>query len=133
MSTENRSRAWTPISLPETTPAPAGAYSPAVRAGNLLFVSGQVPKDLMTGEVVGTTVAEQTRQVMANMSRALAAGGASLQDLVMLNVFLTDTDSWGEFDAEYRRIMTPPFPTHTVAGAQLRGILVEINGIAMLP
>lgn len=132
MSSEQPSPAWTAIALPDPTPPPAGAYSPAVRAGNLVFVSGQVPKDLATGEVVGSTVAEQTRQVMANMERALAAAGATLRDLVMLNVFVTDTDNWAEFDAEYRKIMSPPYPTRTVAGAQLRGILVEINGIAVL-
>ncbi|HLV24978.1 MAG TPA: RidA family protein [Gemmatimonadales bacterium] len=133
MPTDRSLPAWAPIALPEPTPPPAGAYSPAVRAGNMIFVSGQVPKDLLTGRVVGSTVAEQTRQVMANMERALAAAGATLSDLVMLNVYVTDTDHWAEFDAEYRKIMSAPYPTRTVAGAQLRGILVEINGIAVVP
>lgn len=122
---------WTPITLPAPVPPPAGAYSPVVRAGNLLFISGQIPKDLETGEIVGTTVAEQTRQVMGNMERALIAADATLRDIVMVTVYLSDTDSWLEFDATYREIMAPPYPTRTAVGAQLRGILVEISAIAV--
>lgn len=122
---------WTPIALPDPLPPPAGAYSPVVRAGNLLFVSGQVPKDLETGVVVGDTVAAQTRQVLANLERALQAAGASLRHVVALTVYLQDPQAWAEFDATYREIMTPPWPTRTVVGAQLRGILVEISAIAV--
>lgn len=122
---------WQPVFLPDVPP-PKGAYSPAVRAGKLVFVSGQVPRDVATGELVGSTVAEQTRQVMANMELALQAAGGSLRNLVALTVYLASTDGWAEFDATYREIMTPPFPTRTAVGAELRGILVEVSGVAVL-
>lgn len=122
---------WQPAFLPDVPP-PKGAYSPAVRVGELVFVSGQVPRDVATGELVGDTVAEQTGQVMKNMELALQAAGGSLRSLVAVTVYLASTDHWAEFDATYREIMTAPYPTRTAVGAQLRGILVEISGVAVV-
>src|SRR5438067_10858141 len=112
---------WHAILLPDAPP-PKGAYSPAVRAGDLVFVAGQVPRDPRTGELVGDDVAEQTRQVLRNIQGVLAAAGASLADIVAVTVYITDVDSWGAFDATYREFMRPPFPTRAVVGADLRGI-----------
>jgi len=72
----------------------------------------------------------QTRRTMRNLERVLAAGGATLRDVVSVTVHLADEGDWGAFDATYREFMTPPFPTRTVVGARLRGILVEITAIA---
>jgi enamine deaminase RidA (YjgF/YER057c/UK114 family) len=117
MSTQSESdRTWTPVQ-PSDAPPPAGAYSPGVRVGNLFFASGQVPRDPVTGALDGDDVVTQTRRTMRNLERVLAAGGA-------------DEGDWGAFDATYREFMTPPFPTRTVVGARLRGILVEITAIA---
>ena len=125
-------RQWTPVTLPDLPP-PAGAYSPGVRTANnsqLLFVSGQTPRDPATGAIVGTTVEEQTRVTLANMERILRAGGASLRDVVSVTVYLADEKDWGTFDQIYRTVCSAPFPTRAVVGAQLRGILVEISAIA---
>ncbi|MBL0170229.1 MAG: reactive intermediate/imine deaminase [Gemmatimonadaceae bacterium] len=125
-------RDWTPIHLPELPP-PAGAYSPGVRAGNLLFVSGQTPRDPATGQIVGTTVEEQARLTLANVERILGLGGATLQHVVSVTVYLADEDDWGRFNEVYKTVFTPPYPTRAVVGAELRGILVEISAIAYLP
>lgn len=126
-------RTWSPVTLPDLPP-PAGAYSPGVRTANgLLFVSGQTPRDPATGQIVGTTVEEQTRVTLANLERILLAGGARLQDVVSVTVYLVDENDWGVFDQLYRTVFSPPYPTRAVVGASLRGILVEISAIAELP
>lgn len=125
-------RDWTPIHLPDL-PSPAGAYSPGVRAGNLLFISGQTPRDPATGQIVGTTIEEQSRITLANVERILRLAGATLQHLVSVTVYLADEDDWGRFNELYKTVLTPPYPTRAVVGAQLRGILVEISAVAYLP
>jgi len=131
MSDEHRH--WQPVTLPPDYPPPAGPYSPAVRAGGLLFVSGQVPKDPRTGEVEGDDVATQSRRVLENLARTLAAGGARLTDVVSVTVYLADENDWGAFNAVYREAFSPPYPTRTVVGARLRGVLVEVSAIASVP
>ena len=125
-------RSWTPVTLGGDVPPPKGAYSPGVRAGDLLFVSGQVPKDPVTGEVAPGGVAEQTRQVLANLRGVLTAAGATMEQVVAVTVYLQDEGDWGTFDAIYREHFHPPFPTRAVVGASLRGILVEVSAIAHL-
>ena len=125
-------RRWSPVTLGADVPPPAGAYSPGVRAGDLLFVSGQVPRDPRTGELVGTDVVEQTRQVLRNLQGVLEAGGATFDDLVSVTVYLADEDDWPTFNEIYRDTLRPPYPTRAVVGAQLRGILVEVSAVAYL-
>ena len=125
-------RRWQPVTLGADVPPPAGAYSPGVRAGNLLFVSGQVPKDPRTGAVVGDEVAEQTRQVLRNLRGVLEAGGATLADVVSVTVYLADEGDWGTFNEVYRTVFAPPYPSRAVVGARLRGILVEVSAVAYL-
>lgn len=121
-------RGWTPVTLPGSSPV--GAYSPAVKANGLIFVSGQVPRDA-TGATVGTEVRAQTRQVFANVERVLAAAGASLGDIVSVSAWLADIDDWSEFNEEYRAILSAPYPSRTTVGAGLHGFLVEISVIAV--
>ncbi len=123
-------RQWQPVFLGDDVPPPAGAYSPAVRAGDFVFVSGQVPRDPKTGELVGDDVESQTKQVVSNVERALKAAGASLADVVSVIVYLADIDDWGRFNAAYKELMPKPYPTRTALGANLRGILVEISAVA---
>jgi len=125
-------RHWTPVTLPDLPP-PAGAYSPGVRAANFLFVSGQVPRDPATGQLVGTTIEEQTRATLANVERVLRTGGATLADVVSVTIYLTDEDNWGAVNDIYKTVFSPPYPTRAVVGASLRGILVEISAIAYIP
>lgn len=126
-------RRWQPVFLGDDVPPPVGAYSPAVRAGDLVFVSGQVPRDPATGTLIGDDVASQTTQVIRNVERALAAAGASLADVVSVTVYLASADDWGRFNEAYKRLMPAPYPTRTAIGAELRGILVEISAIAWAP
>jgi 2-iminobutanoate/2-iminopropanoate deaminase len=123
---------WTPISLSSDGPAPAGAYSPAIRAGDFLYVSGQVPRDPKTGETVGANVEEQTRQVIRNLEAVLAAGGATLADVIQCTVHLADPDLWTAFNNSYKELMPKPYPTRTAVGASLRGFLVEVTAVAYL-
>lgn len=125
-----RERQWQPVTLGGDVPPPAGAYSPAVKAGPFVFVSGQVPRDPATGTLVGDDVESQTRQVIANVERALKAAGASLADVVSITVYLADIDDWGRFNTVYKELMPPPYPTRTTVGADVRGIFVEISAIA---
>ena len=124
--------AWTPVSLSAEFKPPVGAYSPAVRAGNLIFVSGQVPKDPATGALLGSDVGEQTRHVLANTERVLKAAGASLSDVVAVTAYLQRIEDWDAFNAVYRSILQPPYPTRTTVGADLHGFLVEISVIAVV-
>jgi 2-iminobutanoate/2-iminopropanoate deaminase len=123
-------RHWQPVMLGGDVPPPAGAYSPAVRAGGFVFISGQVPRDPVSGELVGDDIESQTAQVISNVSRALGAAGASLADVVSVIVYLSDIDDWGRFNAAYKELMPLPYPTRTALGANLRGILVEISAVA---
>ena len=135
-ATSPAGRRWTPVPLGpgpsgRAAPAPKGAYSPGVRAGGFVFVSGQVPRDPHTGALVGEDdVHAQTRQTLANVAGVLAAAGATLADVVSVTVHLADVGHWAAFDTVYREVFAPPYPTRTVVGAALRGILVEITAVA---
>lgn len=129
----NRTGRWEPVQLTGKVAAPAGAYSPGVRAGDFIFVSGQVPKDPATGEMVGTDVETQTRQVLENVRGVLEAAGATLTDVVSAVVYLSDPDLWGRFNEVYKQMMPSPYPSRTAVGVSLRGILVEISAVAYAP
>ena len=131
-SPEDSSRRWTAISAGGDVAPPAGAYSPGVRAGPFLFVSGQVPKDPHTGQMVTDDVAEETRQVLRNLVAVLGAGGAAAADVVSVSVFLSDESHWPVFNTIYQEFFQPPYPTRAVVGARLRGIQVEVSAVAYL-
>ncbi len=126
-------RHWQPVTLGPDAPAPAGAYSPGVRAGRMLFVSGQTPKDPRTGAIEGSDVANQARRTLENVRAVLKAGGASMGDVVMVTVYLSDENDWETFNEVYKTVFEPPYPARAVIGAALRGILVEISAIAWIP
>jgi 2-iminobutanoate/2-iminopropanoate deaminase len=121
---------WTPIRLPAELPPPKGPYSPAVRAGDFVYVSGQVPRDPATGALAGDDVATQTRQALSNLQRVLEQAGAGLADVVSVTVYLAHADDWGAMNTVYAEMFRPPFPSRTTVGAELRGILVEISAVA---
>src|SRR5215216_2352292 len=97
-----RERQWQPVRLGDDVPPPVGAYSAAARAGGFVFVSGQVPRDPVSGALIGDDVESQTKQVVANLSRVLEAAGASLSDVVSVIVYLADIGDWGRFNAAYK-------------------------------
>lgn len=127
-----RERQWQPVLLGGDVPPPVGAYSPAARAGGFVFVSGQVPRDPVTGNLIGEDIESQTKQVVANVERALIAAGATLGDVVSVIVYLADIDDWGRFNTAYKGLMPQPYPTRTALGADLRGILVEMSAVAFV-
>jgi 2-iminobutanoate/2-iminopropanoate deaminase len=127
-----RTRAWQSVTLGDEFPPPVGPYSPAVRAGDLLFVSGQVPRDPRSGALVGDDVTAQARSTLDNLRRVLAAAGARIEDVVSVTVYLADENDWGAFNEVYRTVFSPPYPTRTVVGARLRGVLVEVSAVAWL-
>jgi 2-iminobutanoate/2-iminopropanoate deaminase len=123
-------RSWQAFSLPKDLPAPLGAYSPAVRAGDFVFISGQVPRDPKTGQLPGDDIESQVRQVLTNLTNALGIAGATLDDVVSVTAYLADVDDWGKFNDIYKQTFRPPYPTRTAIGANLRGILVEVSAVA---
>jgi 2-iminobutanoate/2-iminopropanoate deaminase len=111
-------------------PAPSGAYSPVVRAGSFLYISGQAAIDPDTGDVVGATTAEQVERTMRNIELQLQGAGASLDDVVKSTVYLADIGDFDEFNRVYSSFFPANPPARTTIGADLEGILVEIDVVA---
>lgn len=126
-------RSWTPVFLPADVPRPAGAYSPAVRAGDFVYVSGQVPKDLRTGVVVGETVEAQAEQVIRNLTAVLTAAGATIDDVVSTTIYLVNEQDWISVNELWKTFFRAPYPSRTTVGARLRGVLIEVSAVAYVP
>lgn len=113
-------------------PAAIGPYSQAIRHGNLVFLSGQLPVDAADGSVPAG-IAAQTRQSLENMRQVLQAAGCTLAEVVKTTCFLADMALFGEMNAVYQTFFTdaPPART-TIAARELpKGVLVEIDCIAI--
>lgn len=106
--------------------------SQAIRHGDTVYVSGNVPVDSETGDLVEGGVGPQTRQVLENVEAILTAAGSSMDDVVRAGVFMTDMDAFGEMNAVYEEFMTEPYPARTAVKAEMANpdILVEIDVIA---
>lgn len=118
---------------PEGATKPAAPLSPAVRKGNFVQVSGQIAADPATGEMVGSTVTEQTRQAMRNVLAALAAAGADETDVIMFRVYLTDVAHFAEMNAVYEEFLSDPYPARTTVYVGLpKNLLVEIDALAVV-
>ena len=119
------------ISSPDA-PKAIGPYSQAVRAGQLLFVSGQVPLDPATGQLVDGDIAAQTRRVFDNLGAVLKAGGRSFADVVRTTVFLADMNDFAAVNEVYGTYFSEPYPARaTVQVARLpKDARVEIDVIA---
>lgn len=109
--------------------APAGAYSQGLRVGDFVFVSGQGPRDPLTGEM-GATIEEQTARTLENVKAILEAGGASMADVVKVTAHLSDLALFEAYNRVYATYFPDPKPVRTTVGSQLNGILVEIDAIA---
>jgi 2-iminobutanoate/2-iminopropanoate deaminase len=118
----------------ESAPKALGPYSQAVRAGQFLFVSGQVPIDPSTGELVDGDIADQTRRAFRNISEILAAGGATFQQVVRTTVYLADLGDFAAMNDVYATFFTPPQPARsTIQAARLpRNARIEVDVIAFL-
>ena len=115
-------------------PKAMGAYSPAIKAGNLLFISGQIPVDPMTGNLIDGDIAAQADQVMRNLTALLRAAGASFTNVVRTTVYLADMNDFAGMNEVYSRyIVDPPPARATVQVARLpRDVKIEIDAIAVL-
>ncbi len=115
-------------------PAAIGPYSQAIRAGSLLFVSGQVPIDPATGQLVDGDIAVQTHRVFRNISEILKAGGGSLDQVVRTTVFLADMNDFAAMNEVYGGYFTAPAPARaTVEVSRLpKDARIEIDVIAVL-
>lgn len=115
-------------------PAAIGPYSQAVRAGTLLFVSGQIPLDPVTGAVVAGDAAAQTHRVMQNLGAVLEAAGAGFDRVVRTTIFLTDLNAFKQVNEAYGSYFEAPAPARaTVEVAALpMGAEVEIDAVADL-
>ncbi len=116
-------------------PKAIGPYSQAVKAGDLLFLSGQVALDPVTMAIVPGGVEAETRQVLANLSAVLAAGGATWDDVVRTTIYLTDLGDFATVNKIYGEVAgrVPPARATVQVAALPRGAVVEIDAIALSP
>jgi 2-iminobutanoate/2-iminopropanoate deaminase len=120
----------------DAAPAPVGPYNQAVRAGDLLFCSGQIALDPESGEMVGGgDVEEETRQVLTNLQAVLAAAGTTAERVVRTTVFLVDLKDFSRVNALYAEVFgaaVSPARACVAVAALPRGARVEIDAIALL-
>jgi len=116
-------------------PAAIGPYSHAVRAGGLLFCSGQTPLDPESGELVGDTPAEQATRCLENLQAVCAAAGAGLADAVRCTVYMTDLSAFADVNKAYGKFFAADPPARVTIGvaALPKGAQVEIDAIVALP
>ena len=114
-------------------PAAIGTYSQAIKAGNTVYLSGQIPLDPKTMELV-QGFEEQTVQVFENLKAVIEAAGGSFQDVVKLNIFLTDLSHFAKVNEVMGRYFQQPYPARAAIGvaALPRGAQVEMDGILVL-
>jgi len=119
---------------PAGSPAAIGPYSPGLKVGNLLFLSGSIPLDPATGQVVPGDISAQATRVMENIKALLAAAGADFSKVVRTTVYMVDLAEFAAMNEIYAKYFTQPYPARsTVQVARLpRDVRVEIDVIAVL-
>jgi len=118
----------------DKAPAAIGPYSQAVKAGDFIFVSGQIPIDPETGELVGDNIKDQTRQSLENIKNILEAAGSSLERIVKTVVFIKDMNDFGEMNEVYGSYLQQSLPARAcVQVAKLpMDVRVEIEAIGLI-
>ena len=124
----------TVVQAPTAAPA-IGPYSPALRVGNFLFLSGQIPLDPATGQLVDGDIKAQTTRVLQNMGELLRAGGSDFRHVARTTIFLADMNDFAVVNEIYASFFSEPYPARaTVQVARLpRDVRVEIDAIAVVP
>jgi reactive intermediate/imine deaminase len=121
-------------SIVRTSAAPQaiGPYSQAVRAGGTLYLSGQIPLDPATGEIVGGDIATQARRVFDNLKAVLEAGGASFADVVRVGIYLANLGDFAAVNEVMKHYFAEPYPARSTIGvaALPRGAAIEIDVVA---
>src|SRR6201997_2487977 len=112
---------------------PQGAYSQGWRAGDFVFVTGTGPVDPASGALAGDTIEQQTERTIDNIAAILEADGVTLDDVIKVNVHLSDTSLFSRYNAVYTQRFSRPYPVRTTVGSNLGhapGMLIEIDCIA---
>lgn len=119
--------------IADNAPYGAGPYSPAIKAGDFLFLSGIGALHPKTHEILGSSVAEQTRHTMTNIENILAAAGATLDNVVKMDVYLQNPDDYEAFNKTYATYFEPPYPARLTVGAgQVWDMLIKMDCVAYL-
>ena len=118
----------------DNAPAAIGPYSQAIRAGNAIYVSGQLPIDPKTGEFAGPDIERQTRQSLTNVNNILNAAGADMKDVVKTTVLLADIGDFAAMNGVYAEFFTAPYPARAAfqVAAIPKGAKVEIEVVAVI-
>ncbi|MBB1488376.1 RidA family protein [Oceanospirillum sediminis] len=118
----------------DNAPAAIGTYSQAVKAGNTVYMSGQIPLNPETMELVDGGFEAQAEQVFKNISAVVKASGAEMSDIVKLNIYLTDLSNFAVVNDVMSRYFSQPYPARAAVGiSELpKGSLIEIEGVVVL-
>lgn len=124
---------FTPVAT-KLAPQAIGTYSQAIKAGNTVYLSGQIPLDPQTGELVTGDIEAQVRQVFENLRAVARAAGGDLASAVKLNVYLTDMGNFQTVNKVMAEYFAQPYPARAAIGvaALPRGTAVEVDGILVL-
>jgi reactive intermediate/imine deaminase len=117
----------------DSAPKAIGPYSQAVRTGDTLYLSGQIPLDPATGQVVAGDIAAQATRVFENLQAVLAAAGATFDDVVRVGIYMTDLGNFGAVNEVMQKYFREPYPARSTIGvaALPRGVAVEVDVIAV--
>ena len=116
----------------KNAPAAIGPYSQAIKVGNLIYTSGQIPIDPATGTLVAGGIKEQTRQSLLNVQAILKEAGISMSSVVKTTVFMADMSDFADMNAVYAEFFTEPYPARSAVALKAlpKGALVEIEVVA---
>ena len=115
-------------------PAAIGPYSQAIRVGNLIYTSGQIPINLATGVFVEGGIKEQTRQSLNNIKAILEESGISMRNVIKTTIFLADMNDFGDMNAVYAEFFSEPYPARSAVAVKSlpKGALIEIEVVATI-
>jgi len=118
----------------DQAPQAIGPYSQAVRAGNTVYLSGQIPLVPETMEIISDDVSEQTTQVFKNLKAVCEAAGGSLQDIVKLNIFMPDLGNFNTVNEVMMQFFSIPYPARAAVGVRAlpKNVHIEIEGVMVL-
>ena len=118
----------------KAAPAAIGPYSQAIKVGNLVYTSGQIPIDPATGNFVEGGIKEQTRQSLSNVKAILEEAGLTMANVVKTTVFMADMNDFADMNAVYAEFFAEPYPARSVVAVKTlpKGALVEIEVVAAL-
>ena len=119
----------------DAAPAAIGTYSQAVRAGGLVFLSGQIPLVPETMALVSKDFGQQAQQAVTNLAAVAVAAGGSLDDLVKINIYLTDLDNFQTVNEVMMRLFREPFPARAAVGVSAlpKGSAIEVEAVMAAP